>query len=142
VAAIAGVLWFAKARAARERALWKGPALERLAATSNASEKVRQELEELKAGSNLDWTHDNVLLMTNGEYIVYAYRHGRNSGFVDHLFLGRGSDGRWLYSTFHFCNSMVGADQDAPGSIDEFAEAYSARTFNGKSDECLKRTWP
>ena len=45
--------------------------------------------------------------MTNGEYIVYAYRHGANNGFVDHLFLGHGSDGRWLYSTYHFCNSKV-----------------------------------
>ena len=107
VVALAGVWWFAKSRAARERAQWKGPILERLAALTITNETVRQELEALKAGPtsnmHLGWTHDNVLLMTNGEYIVYAYRHGRNSGFVDHLFLGRGSDGRWLYSTFHFC---------------------------------------
>lgn len=146
VMALAGVWWIAKAQAAHQRALWKETALERLAAFTITNETVRQELEELKAGPtpnvDLGWAHENVLLMTNGEYIVYAHRHGRNSGFVDHLFLGRGSDGRWLYSTFHFCNSMVGAFQDAPGSIDEFAEIYFAREFDGKSNECLKRTWP
>ena len=79
--------------------------------------------------------------MTNGEYIIYASRHGRNSGF-DHLFLGHGSDGRWLYSSYHFCNSMtmLNSDDD-PGSITEFVKRYSAREFDGKSDECLQRTW-
>jgi hypothetical protein len=27
-----------------------------------------------------------------------------------------------------------------PGSIAEFAKTYSARQFDGKSDECLKET--
>jgi len=80
--------------------------------------------------------------MTNGEYIIYAFWHGANSGFVDHLFLGHCSDGRWLYSTYHFCNHMAGADADPPGSINEFAATYSAREFDGKSDMCLKHTWP
>lgn len=146
VVALAGVWWFSKTRAARERAQWKGTALERLAALTITNEAIRQELRELKAGPtpNVDfgWAHENVLLMTNGEFIVYAYRHGQNNGFVDHLFLGRGSDGRWLYSTFHFCRSMTMVHGDPPpGSITEFAKTYSAREFDGKSAECLKRTW-
>jgi hypothetical protein len=86
---------------------------------------------------------DRLLLMTNDEFVVYSFRHGFNSGFVDHLFLARGSDGRWLYSTYHFCNSMVGARFDEqPGSISEFATRYSVCEFDGKSDVCLQRTWP
>jgi len=86
---------------------------------------------------------ERVLLMTNDEYLVYASRHGFNSGFVDHLFLARGSDGRWYYSTYHFCNGMVAAmSDDPPGSIAEFARTYSAREFDGKSDVCLQHTWP
>jgi hypothetical protein len=80
--------------------------------------------------------------MTNGEYIIYAFWHGANSGFVDHLFLGHCSDGRWLYSTYHFCTHMAGADADPPGSINEFETTYWAREFDGKSDVCLKHTWP
>jgi hypothetical protein len=147
VASLAGVWWVAKQKAEHERAQWKGPALERLAGLSITNEEIRRELAELKAGPtpniNRGWAHEQVLLMTNGEYIVYAYRHGANNGFVDDLFLAHCSDGRWLYSTFHFCNSMamVRVD-DPPGSVAEFAKTYSAREFDGKSDECLKKTWP
>ena len=126
------------------RAVWKTAALQRLAGLSN--EAVSRELEQLKesagAGEYRRWTGDEVVLMTNGEYIVYAFWHGSNSGFVDHLFLGRCSDGRWLYSTYHFCISMAGADADPSGSINEFAATYSAREFDGKSDICLEHTWP
>jgi hypothetical protein len=147
VASLAGVWWLAEQKAARERAQWKGPALERLAGLSITNEEIRRELDELKAGPtpNVDWgwTHEQVLLMTNGEYIIYAFRHGANNGFVDHLFLGHGSDGRWLYSTYHFCSMMAGVRGDEPpGSIGEFANRYSAREFDGKSDECLQHTWP
>ena len=70
--------------------------------------------------------------MENDEYLIYASRHGFNSGFVDHLFLARGSDGRWLYSTYHFCSSMVGVMNDKPpSSIAEFAKSYSARSSTG-----------
>ena len=144
---LVGAGWLLKHKAERARARWKAPALERLAGLSLTNEEVRRELDELKGrpktGDLVDWTRADVLLMTNGEYIIYAFRHGANSGFVDHLFLGHGSDGRWLYSTYHFCGMMAGvAGDDPPGSIKEFSERYSARTFDGKSDDCLRHTWP
>ncbi len=147
VASLAGVWWLAKQKAARERAAWKGATLERLAGLSITDEEIRRELAELKAGPkpNIDfgWAHDQVLLMTNGEYIVFAFRHGANNGFVDHLFFGHGSDDRWLYSTYHFCNMMAGVrGDDPPGSIAEFEKRYSVREFDGKSDVCLQHTWP
>jgi len=74
--------------------------------------------------------------------VVYASRHGFNNGFVDHLFLAHGSDGRWYYSTYHFCNSMAAAAPDPPGSIQEFVSQYAVREFDGKSDVCLQHTWP
>jgi hypothetical protein len=131
----------------RNRVRWKDSALASLAALSVTNAEIRGELEELKEGPkpNLDlgWANQQVLLMTNGEYIVFMFWHGFNNGSVDHLFLGRGSDGRWFYSTYHFCTSMAGVSGDnPPGSISEFARTYFARQFDGKSDECLKRTWP
>jgi hypothetical protein len=128
------------------RAVWKTAALQRLAGLSATNEAISRELEELKATANITeyhrWAGDQVALMTNGEFIIYAFWHGSNSGFVDHLFLGHCSDGRWLYSTYHFCSHMAGAEIDPPGSINEFAKMYSAREFDGKSDVCLKHTWP
>ncbi len=81
--------------------------------------------------------------MTNDESLVYASRHGFNNGSVDHLFFAHGSDGRWYYSTYHFCNSMAGVMGDGPpGSIAEFASRYAVREFDGQSDVCLEHTWP
>jgi len=142
-----GVLWAAQTKFERARTVWKTATLPRLTALSFTNEEIRQEFDALKAGPtpNMDWSwaHDHVLLMTNGEHLIYAFRHGFNNGSVDHLFLARGSDGRWLYSTYHFCNQMAGVrSDDPPGSIAEFAKRYSAREFDGKSDECLKKTWP
>ena len=134
-----GAWWLARQISERERTQWKGPALERLTKLSIANEEVRQELDALKATSTstnsteLGWAHDHVLLMTNDEHIIYEYRHGRNDYFPPHLFLGHCSNGRWLYSSYHFCNSMMMVRyDDPPGSIAEFSKRYSAREFDGK----------
>lgn len=131
----------------RARADWKTAALAGLGGLSITNEDFNRELELVRAkrgaGEHQQWTGKRILLMTNDEYLVYASRHGFNSGFVDHLFLARASDGRWYYSTYHFCNGMVGImSDDPPGSIAEFVRTYSARQFDGKSDECLQHTWP
>jgi hypothetical protein len=146
-ALLTGFWSYSKKQAARERAEWKGPALEKLARLTPTSEEVLRELDQLRSDPtpqlDFGWTHSNVLLMTNGEHIVYSFRHGANNGFVDHLFLGRGSDGRWLYSTYHFCSSMAGVrGETQPGSIDEFIAKFALREFDGHSDECLEHTWP
>jgi hypothetical protein len=117
-----------------------------IANTSMTNEKVLTEIDQIKHPTpNLDfgWAHEHVLLMTNGQFLVYASRHGFNNGFVDHLFLAHGSDGRWYYSTYHFCNNMAGVAGDGPpGSIKEFASRYAAREFDGRSEMCLQHTWP
>jgi hypothetical protein len=133
----------------RERANWKAWALPHLVRQSVTNEEMRDEFEALKAGPGDEkffvWARKNIVMMTNGEYLVYAFRHGFNSGFVDHLFLARGSNGHWYYSTYHFCMDMagiLGSGDRQPGSISEFAGRYSVREFDGKSDECLRHTWP
>ena len=135
-----------KHRDEHARKLWKDAALVQIAETSLTGEVVRTEIDQLKHPTpNLDlgWTHEHVLLMTNGEFLVFAFRHGFNDEFVDHLFLAHGSDGRWYYSTYHFCNQMAAVITDEPpGSIAEFTRRYSVREFDGKSDICLQPTGP
>jgi hypothetical protein len=131
----------------RDRAAWKAPTLERLASLSTTNDQFRREFETIKMEASPNehylWAQDQLIVMTNGEYLVYAFRHGFNNGSLDHLFLAHGSDGRWFYSSYHFCSHMAGVLGDAPpGSIDEFAKRYFAREFDGKSDICLERTWP
>ena len=127
----------------RLRIQWKDAALLRLAALEADPAAIAKELESIKDRGALEWTGDRLLMMTNGEYLVFESRHGFNSGYINHLFLARGSNGKWLYSTYHFCNSMVAIlGDDPPGSIAEFSKRYSAREFDGKSDVCLEKTWP
>ncbi len=130
----------------RVRQNWKNAALRRLADTSLTNGQILVELDQIRHPTpslNFGWAHDHVILMTNGQYLVYAFWHGFNSGAVDHLFLAHGTDGKWYYSTYHFCNHMAGILGDDPAaSISEFASTYSLREFDGKSDECLKHTWP
>lgn len=138
---------FARYQQQRARADWKNMAIARLAGLSLTDSNIVAELETLKAsrsaGGRQDWTGESVLVMTNGEFLVYASRHGSESWFVDHLFLAHGSDERWYYSTYHFCNRMAMLmSDDPPGSIAEFAARYAAREFDGKSDTCLQHTWP
>jgi len=133
----------------RKLANWKRSALPHLAQQSVTNEEVRNEFEALKAGPTDEkffvWAREHIVMMTNGEYLIYAFHHGFNDGSVDHLFLAHGSNGRWYYSTYHFCMDMVGilaSGDRQPGSIEEFAGRYSVREFDGKSDECLRHTWP
>ena len=128
------------------RAAWKAKTLPQLATLSISNDMIRQQLEFLqsdaaKTNAFPHWISEQVLLMTNGQYLIYAYRHGTHSGFPPHLFLARGSDDRWYYSSYHFCRNMTMlSGDDQPGSITEFASLYGAKEFDGKSDECLKQT--
>jgi hypothetical protein len=129
-----------------EREVWKDQALARIARTSMTNEEILAEIGQMKhptPGLDFGWTHEHVLLMTNDEFLVYAFHHGFNNGFVDHLFLAHGSNGRWYYSTYHFCNGMAGVlRDDPPGSIAEFTSRYGVREFDGSSAVCLQHTWP
>ena len=129
----------------RSRALWKDASLVRLATFSADTAAIAKELESMKESDlrlgMTNWTSDRVLVMTNGEYLVFEARHGFNNGFINHLFLARGSNSKWLYSTFHFCSHMSAVSgDDPPGSIAEFCTKYFAREFDGKSDVCLEKT--
>jgi hypothetical protein len=140
-------LFISRAKQKNARATWKNATLLQLGGLSITNKEFSQELETLKSirgvGDYQKWTDERILLMTNDEFLVYASRHGFNNGSVDHLFLARGSNGRWYYSTYHFCNSMAMLiSDDTPGSIAEFCSRYAAREFDGKSDVCLERTWP
>lgn len=143
---IAGFRAVMKHRYEHARKVWKDEALAQIAKTSMTNQEILTEIDQIKHPTpNLDfgWANEHVLLMTNDEFLIYEFRHGFNSGFVDHLFLARGSNGRWYYSTYHFCNGMAGVIGDEqPGSIAEFAKRYSVREFDGKSNVCLQHTWP
>jgi hypothetical protein len=130
-----------------ERAQWKTETLAQLAKKDQTDPFVQSDLATLTADSaNTQlgtWAGNQVIRMINGEYLIYAFWHGSNMGYVDHLFLAHGSNGRWYYSTYHFCQQLVAIrSDDPPASIADFATKYSLSEFDGQSDICLNRTWP
>jgi hypothetical protein len=133
---------------ARARREWKDAALDRIEKRVRDEQWVKGEVERLRAKAVPGktnwgaWVGDEVVLMANGEWIVCQNICRKSDARIDDLFLGRGSDGRWYYSTFHFCKHKVVLMQERqPASIAEFADGYWLKPFDGRSNECLKMTW-
>ena len=81
--------------------------------------------------------------MRNGDWLAYANICQKEDSRIQDLFLGRGSDGRCYYSTYHFCKGMIGLKmEEQADDLVEFAKTYCLRQFDGHSDECLQKTWP
>ena len=95
-------------------------------------------------GSDGGWLSDKMIAMENGDWLTYASICHKEDSHVYDLFLARGSDGRWYYSTYHFCIGMIVLKMDGqqPNTLAGFAKTYYLRPFDGQSDECLKKTWP
>ena len=86
---------------------------------------------------------ENLILATNGDWIVWASKCSKEDRRIHDIFVGRASDGKWYYSTFHFCNGkIVLMMEEQPANLGAFIQAYSLREFDGQSDECLGKTWP
>jgi len=82
--------------------------------------------------------------MKNGDWIACQNICSKEDSRVQDLFIGRASDGKWYYSTFHFCIGMTvlrDMEQWQPDSLAQFVDAYWLVPFDGRSDECLKATW-
>lgn len=131
-------------RMEKQRAEWKTTTLAQLSSAEITDPLVQSELVSLTGDStnnSFSWAGQRVIKLTNGEFLVYAFWHGQNAGFVDHLFLAHGSDGQWYYSSYHFCQQLTGIRFfPRPLSIADFADKYALREFDGKSDVCLQRT--
>ena len=132
---------------AKERREWKEQAIAKVEKQSADSQATTNEITSLRAqiadGDEGWWVGTNVLVMTNGEYLVYAQMCSKQDPKVRDIFLARGSDEKWYYSTYHFCIGMLTLRiEEAPGSLREFATNFFAAEFDGKCDACLEKTWP
>jgi hypothetical protein len=89
------------------------------------------------------WLSDHIILTRKGEWLAYANSCQKQDGRIADIFLARGSDGHWYYSTYHFCVGMVVLRmEEQPEDLDTFAKTYFLQTFDGQSDDCLQKTWP
>jgi hypothetical protein len=92
------------------------------------------------------WLTDRMICMTNGEWLVYQSHCSKVSPrYINDIFLAKGSNGRWYYSTFHFCVGMCDLamlQEEPPPNLAMFVHEYNLSEFDGQSDECLKPTKP
>ena len=89
------------------------------------------------------WLSEGLILMRNGDWLTYRSVCRKEKRRIADLFIARGSDGRWYYSTFHFCIGMLDLRmEDQSEDLPAFVKAYYLRPFDGHSDECLQKTWP
>jgi hypothetical protein len=89
------------------------------------------------------WFTEHLLAMRNGEWMVYGAECQKANRDIKDIFIGRGSDGKWYYTTFHFCVHMqVLTIEPQPDDLASFVRQYAVREFDGRSDEALQTTWP
>ncbi len=85
----------------------------------------------------------DLVVMTNGEWIIYrAATHKQGTAFPE-LFVGLASDEKWYYTTYHFCHQMMvlGADGQPP-SLEYFVTNYYLVPYTEQPYEKLTKTWP
>jgi hypothetical protein len=90
------------------------------------------------------WIGEGVLVMTNGEWILCENICSKEDARIHDLFIGHASDGKWYYSTFHFCRGLTvlrHMEEWQPDSLSQFVKAYWLVPFDGRSNACLKATW-
>ena len=131
---------------------WKEQAIPEIIRFADDPERVAQEIAFLGAAEPgspqriiaQPWLTDWMILMANGEWLVYKnHCNKRPPHNVRDIFLAKGSDGKWYYSTCHFCVGMIAlvSIQDAqPSDLATFARLYNLSEFDGKSDKCLQET--
>jgi len=128
---------------------WKQKSIAEIATRVADSAWPSNELARLQTPSSADlggkesWLSDDIVVTRNGDWLAYANICRKEDRRIQDLFLARGSDGRWYYSTYHFCIGMVVLRMDEqPEDLVEFTKTYFLRTFDGQSDVCLRKTWP
>lgn len=90
------------------------------------------------------WAGPELIVAANGDWMVCqsVCAKDQNPAVKKDLFVGRGSDGKWYYSTFHFCvNRCVLNVESQPPSLAHLVRGYWLTPFNGTSAGCLGETW-
>lgn len=128
---------------------WKDKSIAEITARVADPEWLTNELAKFRLQGAPDetddgtWLSDHLIVTRNGEWLAYANVCQKKDRRIQDLFLARGSDGHWYYSTYHFCVGMVVLRmEEQPEDLVTFVKAYSLGTFDGQSDDCLQRTWP
>ena len=138
------------------RRQWKEQAVADIARDWNDTGRRDRQIAEIRAKARSGstemalfgrWFTTDLILMKDGQWIAtrnYCRKETRRGGPpIDDIFIGRASDGKWYYSTYHFCVDFASLGMDSqPADLAEFVATYHLKEFDGRSNEALKTTWP
>ncbi len=134
---------------AAPRKEWKEKAIAEINRLSNDSKWLESEIATLKKQSDQpaeefgSWYSDHLILLKNGDWIVCSSSCSKTDNRIHDIFIGRASDGKWYYSTFHFCSGKIVLSMRVfDKNLGNFKTGYHLKEFDGRSDECLQKTWP
>jgi len=129
---------------------WKEQAIHEIAAMADSQTWVDKQSAILfpkgytVAPRDEAWLTDGMILMRSGEWLAYRNHCNKETPhLVDDICLVKASNGRWDYTTCHFCVGMValGMMQDEkPKDLASFVDHYQFREFDGTPDDCLQPT--
>jgi hypothetical protein len=134
---------------ARGRREWAARAIAMVEARANDKAWLERELATVKRSvasrlSEGGWMSDGLLLAKDGQWMICesVCAKEQKAGVWKDLFVGKGSDGRWYYSTFHFCvGKCVLIIEPQPETLKEMVDGYWMVPFDGKVEHCLEETW-
>ena len=137
----------------RTRREWKDNAVKAIAHRTTDVPKITAELARMKSETEKEnhasnsWKRGFLFQMKSGEWMAFTNICGKSNFRIYDLFIGRASDGKWYYSTYHFCIGAIAlrmrADAEGqPENMAQFVQEYYLKEFVGSSDECLRKTWP
>jgi hypothetical protein len=133
----------------KARKQWKEKAIAEIAEQTKDTAPILRKIGSMKTKPSVEsewdgWISQDLIVMKNGEWMAYRNVCAKEEGRIPDLFLGRGSDGHWYYSTYHFCIGMLVLKDmmDQPESLTKLRDDGFLKEFDGRSDDCLKKTWP
>ncbi len=137
----------------KARKEWKQAAVtdlaRKVANSTWLSNEVAAVAAQIKTNSDApddNWFSGHLLLARSGEWMLYTNICSKSDRRIHDLFIGLGSNGKWYFSTYHFCIEMVVLRmtpelEGQPASLQQFVWAYYLQEFDGRSDDCLQETW-
>jgi hypothetical protein len=125
---------------------WKRTAIPELARYTAASAEVARDLDRLRALTNADknakWFSGRLIPFPSGEWTAYANKSIRLDWRYPDMVITKGSDGRWFYTTAHFCPDLIELYMEGPpATLGAFRQKYFFRQFSGDPEEKLDPTW-
>ncbi len=100
-------------------------------------------IDSLAGGSAWPWFSEHFIRFKSGEWMVCCSGCSKHDPKAADFWVGKGSDGKWYFSSFHFCVGMIVLMGDgSPDSLASFVNDYYVHEFGGNPEDALKKTWP